>query len=74
MALPDALSTNVPVVPEEEDQDKVALAVPEKLIVEEDPGHRVVEEVSVAVGAAFTVIVPVALTEPQPPVRGMVYA
>jgi len=71
LATPEAFNTKVPVAPAEVDQERTALGVPVKLIVEADPGHKEVEEVSVAVGAAFTVIVPVALTVPQPPVRGI---
>ncbi len=70
-ATPAPLKTNVPVVPDEVLQINAALAVPVRLIVAAEPGHRLVGDVSVAVGTAFTVIVPMALTVPQPPVKGM---
>ncbi len=70
-ATPAPLKTKVPVAPDEVLQLNVALAVPVKLIVADEPGHRLVEDVSVAVGAAFTVIVPVALTVPHPPTNGI---
>ncbi len=68
---PDPLKTKVPVAPDEVFQLTVALAVPVKLIVDVEPGQRLVEEVRVAVGTAFTVMVPVALTVPHPPTNGM---
>lgn len=70
-ATPAALKTKVPVAPDEVLQLNVALAVPVKLMVEEDPGQRDVEEIKLATGAAFNVIVPVAKTDPQPPINGM---
>jgi hypothetical protein len=54
-ATPLAFITNVPLPPVEVVHAKVALAVPEKLIVDAEPGQIEVEEVSVAVGRAFTV-------------------
>jgi hypothetical protein len=70
-ATPAPLKTKVPVAPEEVLQLNVALAVPVKLMVADEPGHRLVEEVRAAVGTAFTVMVPVALTVPHPPTNGM---
>jgi hypothetical protein len=71
LATPEAFSTEVPVEPVKVDQERIALGVPVKLMVEADPGHKEDEEVSEAVGKAFTVIVPVAFTFPHPPVRGI---
>jgi len=50
----------------------VAPVVAMVILVRTVPRHRVgLEEGAPAVFAAVTVIVPVALTEPQPPERGM---
>ncbi len=70
-AAPEPLNTKFPVAPEEVDHVSVANAVPVKFIVELEPGHMLVEEVRLAVGGATTVIVPVAFTDPHPPVSGM---
>lgn len=71
LAAPDGLKTKLPEPPEEVDQVRLAKAVPVKFIDELDPGHKLVDVVRLAIGGATTVIVPVAFTEPQPPVRGM---
>ena len=55
LAKPEALNTKLPVAPVAVDHDKLALAVPVKLIVAIDPGQREVDDVSVADGRAFTV-------------------
>ena len=69
-AIPAALKTKFPDPPVEVVQNKLAFAVPVKFIVEEDPGQIEVDEVKVATGAGLTVIVPDALTVPQPPISG----
>jgi hypothetical protein len=55
LAKPEALNTKLPVAPVAVDHDKLALAVPVKLMVALDPGQREVEDVNVAVGRGFTV-------------------
>ena len=55
IAEPEGLNTKLPVAPEAVDHDKIALGVPVKLMLAMDPGQREVDDVSVAVGRAFTV-------------------
>jgi hypothetical protein len=71
LRVPDALSAKVPEEPKEFDQNKVAKGVPVKLMIELDPGQILVDEVKLTVGDATTKIVPVALTLPQPPIKGI---
>jgi hypothetical protein len=70
-AIPAALKTKFPDPPLEVDQERLAFGVPVKLMVAEDPGQIEDEEVKVAVGARFTIIVPEALTVPHPPINGI---
>ncbi len=72
LAVPVGLKLNgIPGPVDELLQDIKAFGVPEMVICPDGPGQMVAEEFNVAVGGATTVIVPVAFTDPHPPVSGM---